>query len=328
MPERIDAPGSSAVRETALHIDQQENPEDPGRQERAVEREFTVQARSQRQLIVRRFLRHRLATISLAVFVLLILIALVGGRVWHFQYADVSNDFSQPPSVKHPMGTDEIGHDVMAQVLRGARKSVQVALLVAFLSTALGTVVGAVSGYFRGWVDASIMRVVDLILTIPTIVILITLSAQASSSAGSWFFIAIIIAALLWAPISRTVRGQFLSLREKEYVEAARALGATNRRIIFRHLLPNALGPIIVAATIAVALAILIESALSFLGVGIRPPDTSLGLLVSDGQQAASTRPWLFYFPGLYIILIALTVNFVGDGLRDAFDPTQTRVRA
>ncbi len=328
MPEPTTKPGVSAVRETAEHIDQQETPEHPERAERAVEREFTVKARTQRQLIVRRFLQHRLATISLVVFVLLILAALVGGRFWHYGFADVSDDFSQAPTLKHPMGTDEIGHDVLAQVLRGARKSVQVALLVAFVSTAVGTVVGAVSGFFRGWVDAALMRIVDLILTIPTIVILITLSAQASSSAGSWVFIALIIAGLLWAPISRTVRGQFLSLREKEYVEAARALGASNRRIIFRHLLPNALGPIIVAATIAVAVAIITESALSFLGVGIRPPDTSLGLLVSDGQQAASTRPWLFYFPGLYIILIALTVNFVGDGLRDAFDPTQTRVRA
>jgi len=328
MPERMSTPGGSAVQETAEHVDQQETPESPQRQNRAVEREFTVKARTQRQLIVRRFLQHRLATISLVVFVLLILIALVGGRLWHYQYADVSNDFSQPPSVTHPMGTDEIGHDVLAQVLRGARKSVQVALLVAFVSTAVGTVVGAVSGFFRGWVDATLMRIVDLVLTIPTIVILITVSAQASSSAGSWVFIALIIAALLWAPNSRTELGQFLSLREKEYVEAARALGASNRRIIFRHLLPNALGPIIVAATIAVAVAIITESALSFLGVGIRPPDTSLGLLVSDGQQAASTRPWLFYFPGLYIVFVALTVNFVGDGLRDAFDPTQTRVRA
>ncbi len=146
MPERMSTPGGSAVQETAEHVDQQETPESPQRQNRAVEREFTVKARTQRQLIVHRFLQHRLATISLVVFVLLILIALVGGRLWHYQYADVSNDFSQPPSVTHPMGTDEIGHDVLAQVLRGARKSVQVALLVAFVSTAVGTVVGAVSG--------------------------------------------------------------------------------------------------------------------------------------------------------------------------------------
>ncbi len=136
------------------------------------------------------------------------------------------------------------------------------------------------------------------------------------------------IAALAWTSICRVVRGVFLSLREKEFVEAARALGASDARIIFRHLLPNAVGPIIVNATIAVAVAILTETALSYLGLGIRPPDTSLGLLVSDGAQAAQTRPWLFYFPGLFIIIIALTVNFVGDGLRDAFDPTQRRVRA
>jgi peptide/nickel transport system permease protein len=144
---------------------------------------------------------------------------------------------------------------------------------------------------------------------------------------GSWWVIAVILAALTWPYVSRVVRGVVLSLREQEFIEAARALGASDSRIIVRHLLPNALGPIIVSATILVATAILTETALSFLGVGVRTPDTSLGQLVSNAKDALNTRPWLFYFPGLFIIAIALTINFVGDGLRDAFDPRQTRLR-
>jgi ABC-type dipeptide/oligopeptide/nickel transport system permease subunit len=292
------------------------------------EREFTVVRRSQTQMIIRRFMAHKLAVGSLVVFLLMVLISLIGGRFWKYGYADITNEFSSPPSLEHPMGTDDIGHDTLAQVLRGAQKSVQVALLVAFLATTIGTVIGAVAGYYRGWVDSALMRFTDLILTIPAIAILAVLASTVASEAGNWFFIGLILALLQWTYIARVVRGTFLSLREKEFVEAARALGASDTRIMFRHLLPNATGSIIVNATVTVAIAILLETALSFLGLGIKPPDTSLGLLVSTGQQAATTRPWLFYFPGLVIIVIALTINFVGDGLRDAFDPTQTRVRA
>jgi peptide/nickel transport system permease protein len=185
-----------------------------------------------------------------------------------------------------------------------------------------------VAGYYRGVIDSLLMRAVDLVLTIPSIAILTLLANKFGSTSVGWLAIAFVLSGLIWAPIARVVRGVVLSLREKEYVEAARALGASDARIIFRHLLPNALGPIIVNLTITVANAILLETALSYLGVGVQPPDTSLGLLVSTGQAAATTRPWLFYFPGLFIIVIALTINFVGDGLRDAFDPTQTRVRA
>jgi peptide/nickel transport system permease protein len=294
----------------------------------APEREFTIERRSQTQMVVRRFLAHRLAVASLILLLLVIIGSLIGGRIWKYNYADITDEFSTPPSLAHPMGTDDIGHDSMARILRGAQKSVQVALLVALLSTTFGAVLGALAGYYRGATDSVLMRFTDLVLTVPAIAILAVLAATLADRAGNWFFIALVLAALLWTYIARVVRGQFLSLREKEFVEAARALGASDRRIIFRHLLPNATGAIIVNATITVAVAILLEAALSYLGVGIRPPDTSLGLLIQDGQQAATTRPWLFYFPGLIIIIIALTVNFVGDGLRDAFDPTQQRVRA
>ena len=292
------------------------------------DREFTVQRRSQTQMVIRRFMAHKLAVGSLVVFVLVVIISLIGGRFWKYGYTDITDEFSSPPSLAHPMGTDDIGHDSFAQVLRGAQKSVQVALLVAFLSTSVGAVIGALAGYYRGWVDAALMRFTDLILTIPSIAILAVLAATLADRAGNWFFVGVVLALLLWTYIARVVRGTFLSLREKEFVEAARALGASDARIMFRHLLPNATGSIIVNATVMVSVAILTETALSFLGLGIKAPDTSLGLLVSTGQQAAQTRPWLFYFPGLVIIVIALTINFVGDGLRDAFDPTQTRVRA
>jgi ABC-type dipeptide/oligopeptide/nickel transport system permease subunit len=292
------------------------------------EREFTVVRRSQTQMVLRRFMAHKLAVGSLIIFILVVVVSLVGGRFWKYGYADITDEFSSPPSLEHPMGTDDIGHDTLAQVLRGAQKSVQVALLVAFLATTIGTVIGALAGYYRGWIDSALMRFTDLVLTIPSIAILAVLAATVTQQAGNWFFIGLVLALLQWTYIARVVRGTFLSLREKEFVEAARALGASDARIMFRHLLPNATGSIIVNATVTVAIAILLETALSYLGLGIQPPDTSLGLLVSTGQQAATTRPWLFYFPGLVIIVIALTINFVGDGLRDAFDPTQTRVRA
>ena len=310
----------------AADVATRENTPRPGRE--AVEREFTVKSRSQARLILRRFLRHRLAVISLVILIGIVLLSLVGGWLWHYKFAELTSDYSRPPSWKHPMGTDGIGHDMFAQVLRGAQRSVAVALTVAVISTVIGTTIGAIAGYYGGRVDNLLMRFVDLILTVPTIAVLAVLANIARGESGSWYFVAIVIALIIWTYIARVVRGQFLSLREKEFVEAARALGASDARIIGRHLLPNAAGAIIVNATLAVATAILLETALSYLGLGIQPPDTSLGLLVSNGQQAATTRPWLFYFPGLFIILICLTVNFVGDGLRDAFDPTQGRVRS
>jgi ABC-type dipeptide/oligopeptide/nickel transport system permease subunit len=291
------------------------------------EREFTVEARSYRQMVVRRFLHHKMAVGSLIVLVMVVLLSLVGGRLWKYDYTEITDEFSTGPSLEHPMGTDGPGHDVFAQVLRGAQKSVQIMLLVAFFSTAVGVLCGLISGYYRGWVDSGLMRFVDLLLTIPLLAILGVLS-KAVQRSGNWFFLALVLGLLVWTTLARIVRAEILSLREKEFVEAARALGAKDRRIIFRHLLPNVMGSIIVASTLTMATAILLETALSYLGLGVTTPDTSLGKLVADGQTASQTRPWLFYFPGLFIIIIVLCVNFIGDGLRDAFDPKQTRVRA
>ena len=219
------------------------------------------------------------------------------------------------------MGTDGVGHDGLAQVLRGAQKSLQVGLLAALVSTTLGAIVGMAAGFYRGWVDALLMRLTDLVLTIPGIAILIVMAGRVRGTAGNWWAIALIVAALSWPGTARVARAVVLSLREQEFVEAARAIGASNGRVMMRHLLPHAAGPVIVRATFAVGGAIFAETGLSYLGLGISPPDTSLGSLVAAGQSAATTRPWLFYFPGLVIALVVLSVNLVGDGLRDALDP-------
>jgi len=297
----------------------------PGPGARAPEREFTVAERSQFQLVLRRFLQHRLAVGSLVVLVLLILLAYVGSALWKYDFGQFTPDKSDAPSLDHPFGTDAAGKDQFAQVLRGTQISLQIAVLVAFFSTVVGTVWGAVAGYFGGLTDTILMRISDLVLTLPLLAVAAML---AHNFGGSWWLISVVIAGLYWAYVSRVARGVVLSLREKEFIEAAKALGASDARIIFRHLVPNALGSIIVNATVLVAIAILLETSLSYLGFGVRPPDTSLGILVSEAQTALTTRPWLFYFPGLFIILIALTINFIGDGLRDALDPQQTKVRA
>jgi len=293
-----------------------------------VEREFTVQTRSQWSMVLRRFLQHKAAVLSLALLVLIAIAAFAGASLWHYSYRDLTGDYSKPPSWKHPFGTDASGHDSFAQVLRGAQRSLEIALFVAIAATFIGTIAGAVAGFYGGWRDNLLMRLVDLVLTLPAIAIAAVLGHEFGGRASGWFYIALVFSALLWAPMARVIRGVTLSLREKEFVEAARALGASDSRIIFRHILPNTVGPIIVNLTIYVAVAILAETALSFVGFGVRAPDVSLGNLVSNAATAASTRPWLFYFPGLVIIMIALTINFIGDGLRDALDPTQNRVRS
>ncbi len=294
----------------------------------APDREFTVAARSQWSMVARRFFRHKLAVVSLVVFIAVVLIAFVGGALWHYSYQQYTNDYSVGPSVKHPFGTDSSSHDTFAQVLRGTQRSLEIALFVALVSTAVGTIYGSIAGFFRGVSDSIMMRIVDLFLTFPVIAVAAILGDQLGPRANGWLWIAIVLAALTWPYVSRVVRGVTLSIREKEYIEASRALGASTGRIIRRHVVPNVMGPVIVTITILVAQAILAETALSFIGFGVKAPDTSLGLLVSVNQTAVQTRPWLFYFPGLFIIVIALSINFIGDGLRDALDPTQTRVRA
>lgn len=307
-----------------------------------------IVARTQGQLVRRRFFRHRGAMISLTILVLVILLAYTsigfagvpGWWIWtYYAPGKVINRGAPTLSVwptflggdgfaigEHPFGQDDLGRDYFALTMRGTQISIMIAFVVGIVSTLIGVTIGALSGYFRGWVESGLMRFTDVMITIPILVIAAVLG-QKFGGAGP-LVLAIVIGLVLWTGLARLIRGEFLSLREKEFVEAARALGAKPKRIIFRHILPNTVGVITVAATLAIASAILLESALSYLGFGVRAPDTSLGLLVSTYQNAFVTRPWLFWWPGLFIITIALTVNFIGDGLRDAFDPRQNRVRA
>ncbi|HYY10578.1 MAG TPA: ABC transporter permease [Kineosporiaceae bacterium] len=313
-----------------------------------VEREFTIKARSQRELVTRRFFRHRGAMGGLIVFVFVLLLAyssvgFLGIPGWWGQSYEttgtVVNGGSMtldllPPFVDgdwfavgaHPFGQDDVGRDYFALTMRGTQISIVICVSVGLISTALGVLVGAFSGFYRGWVESVLMRFTDLIITIPLLVIASV--AAVTFSGGNPLLLALVLGVLLWPNLARLVRGEFLSLREKEFVEAARAMGAPSGRIIFKHILPNTLGTIIVNATLTISAAIILETALSFLGFGVQPPDTSLGKLISDYQQAFTTRPWLFWWPGMFIVAIALSVNFIGDGLRDAFDPKQTRVRA
>lgn len=313
-----------------------------------VEREFTVKAMTQRQLVTRRFFRHRGAMGGLFVFLFVVLISFSSIGVgpipgWYGKSysapATVVNSGRMsldllPPFLDgdglaigdHPFGQDDVGRDFFALTMRGAQRSITIAVTVGLLATLIGVLVGAAAGYFRGWIETVLMRFTDVLITIPLLLIGAVISRRVGQAGP--LVLALVLGLVTWMQLARLVRGEFLSLREKEFVEAARAMGATSARIIFRHILPNSLGTIIVSATLAISGAILLETALSYLGVGVQPPDTSLGLIISQYQGSFSTRPWLFWWPGLFIIAIALSVNFIGDGLRDAFDPKQTRVRA
>jgi peptide/nickel transport system permease protein len=210
-------------------------------------------------------------------------------------------------------------------VIFGIRTSLEVGVFVGFASTIIGVFVGAVSGYYGGWIDNILMRITDLVLTLPALAILLT--AAALLGQGSQWRVSIILALFYWTTLARIVRGVFLSLREKEYVEAAKAAGSGDLRIMFRHILPNTLGPIVVSASLTVGAAIILEAVLSFLGFGIKPPIPSLGSLIASGQQFPQ-KWWITVFPGLVLLTIVMAINFVGDGLRDALDPQQRRVRA
>jgi peptide/nickel transport system permease protein len=287
---------------------------------------ITTKERTQLQLVLGRFLRHKLAVISLVGFLLIVAFAFLGPLLWKYDH-NIHREIpgNLPPNWDHPFGTTRAGHDYMGQIMRGTQQTLKVGFLVAFMDVAIGATWGAVAGFYRGKVDAIMMRFVDVLFVVPLLVVVLVLAGMTSGT--TWLHVALILGVFIWLNTSRVVRGVVLSLREQEFVEAARALGASDARIIGRHLIPNTVGILIVNATLVIAVAVLVEAALSFLGFGIQLPDTSLGLLINQAQDAVWTRPWLFYIPGVFIILICLAVNFVGDGLRDAFDPKQTMVR-
>jgi peptide/nickel transport system permease protein len=224
----------------------------------------------------------------------------------------------------HPFGQDELGQDTFARTMRGTQTSLDVMFVIGIVAGLIGMVVGSLAGYYRGWLDQLLMRTTDLVITFPVLVIGAVLGKAVSHSGP--FLLALCLGAITWTTLARLVRGEFLSLREREFVDAAKVAGASDFRIMRKHMLPNSMGVIIVNTTLLMSTAVLLETALSFLGFGIQPPDVSLGRMISDYQSAFATRPWLFWWPGLFIIMIALSVNFIGDGLRDAFDPRQKRV--
>ena len=315
----------------------------------AYESGVELKARSQWSYVRMRFFRHKLAVISLIVLILFGLVAIFAKQIAPYGYDEINLEVVDPETGLalsprwedwHVFGTDQLGRDYLSRVIYGIRTSLWVALFVALLSTTIGTLVGAVSGYYGGKVDNLLMRFTDLLLTLPGLAVLLTAAVYLGSNdsevtVGPFTMtipqpmkIGLILAFLFWVGLARIVRGLFLSLREKEFVEAAKAAGASDWRIIVRHILPNCVGPIVVFMTLITAAAILTEAALSFIGYGIQPPTAALGKLIVDGQSEGFTLWWLVVFPGLVITIIALAINFVGDGLRDALDPTQRRVRS
>jgi peptide/nickel transport system permease protein len=273
----------------------------------------------------RQFRRHRLALGSLVVMLLVVAGVVFGPLV--ISYDPERIDFkakSQPPTLAHPMGTDELGRDQLVRVLDGGRVSLAVALAAVTVAISVGVAVGAVAGFAGGYVDNLLMRIVDVFYSIPGLFVLILLVTLLGP--GFWTIV-VALGILRWMGTARLVRASFLSLKEKEFVEAALAIGARRGRVVVRHILPNALSPIIVSATLGIAGAILTESALSFLGLGFQPPQATWGRMLEEAQRSVVNDGhwWRGFFPGLMIFITVLSVNYIGDGLRDAVDPRRER---
>ncbi len=301
---------------------------------------------SQAQIVRRRFLRHRAAIASLTILVLVILLAatsigwgpIPGWWKWDY-YTSVGSSSGERATLAFlgigghffawgdfPFGADgALGYDNFAQVMRGLQQTLIVVFIMGILSSVIGVVLGSIAGYYRGWIDAVLMRFTDLIITLP--IVLITAVLGVVFNARGVLSVALALGLLSWTQLARLVRAEFLTLREREFVDAARVAGASDARIIFKHILPNTVNVIVVNATLTMSGGILLEAALSFLGFGIQFPDVSLGALISEYQGRILTgEPYLFLWPGVFIVIIAMSLNFIGDGLRDAFDPRQKRI--
>lgn len=266
-----------------------------------------------------RFRRHRLALLGIFFLVLLALAFWIGPFFVQYEIEEINIiERSQGPSWKHPFGTDDLGRDLLARTLRGGQFSLRIAIFTAVLATIIGTIMGAISGYFGGIVDGLISFLVNVMLTIPLILILIIFGRQFGSRPNT---VAVLIGFTSWLRASRLVRAQVLQLKEMEFVQAARASGAGAKRIITRHLLPNLVGILLVEITLLAGTAIILESTLSFLGLGVQPPDTTLGTLIAEGKGSIDVRPSRVLIPGGIVTMIILSINFIGDALRDAVDP-------
>jgi len=273
----------------------------------------------------KRFCRNRLALVSLGILLLLVVLAILAPFITPYEPNAISlapDSLLQSPSRDHFFGTDELGRDAFTRALYGMRISIAVGFIAAAVAVVIGVAVGATAGMVGGWVDAVLMRFVDVLLSVPLFFLLMIGQTVLPKSI---FTIMIIIGVISWMDVSRLARGEFLHLRSMEFTSAARMIGASPWRIAWRHLLPNASGPIIVAGTLRIAEAILVESTLSFIGLGIQPPHASLGSMLQKGLTRLLDAPWLVWFPGILIALTVLAFNFVGDGIRDALDSRQRR---
>jgi peptide/nickel transport system permease protein len=291
-----------------------------------VDNATSVERISRGQLIRRRFFRNKSAVFGIYVIAFMFLFAFGGPFITQWSYSE--NDFSsllQGPSLSHWFGTTQVGVDVFAQTTRGLQKSLIIGLLVAVFSTGLSAIVGAVAGYLSSRTDKLSMWFVDLMLVLPSFLVLVILSRFYQGK--SWLLLVIGLTIFDWMITARVVRGLAMSLRERDFVRAAKYMGVPTRKIIVRHLLPNMASVLIIAATLNVGGAILAETGLSYLGFGVSAPDVSLGTLIAEGTSAALTYPWLFLFAGSILIFTVLAVSFIGDGLRDAFDPGSLRVK-
>ena len=282
--------------------------------------EKNLDYKSPHALIWAQLKKHKLAMVSFVVFSVMTIACMSAPLMAPYEVDAINlGSIRMPPSWDHWMGTDDLGRDLYSRILYGGRMSILIGIMSAIFGTGLGAIVGAISGFYGGWTDNVLMRFTDIAYAIPRLPLLIVLSAYSQAAV---FSMVLIIGLLSWMATARVVRSQVLSIKEMEYVEAARSIGAKNIKIITRHILPNAVGPIIVGATLAVGNAIIIESSLSFLGLGVQPPTPTWGNLLMDSQATMATKPWLTIFPGLAILMIVLSINFIGDGLNDALDPT------
>ncbi|NIR45486.1 MAG: ABC transporter permease [Gemmatimonadetes bacterium] len=273
----------------------------------------------------REFRRNRLAILGLYLLALICLATLLAPFLTGYgpgEIGDIQATRHLAPSLEHPLGTDKFGRDVLTRILYGARVSLSIGFVAVTISITLGTLVGAVAGYAGGAVDNLLMRFVDMLISFPRLVLLITVIALFDASL---ILIVLILGLTLWPSTARIVRGDVLSVREREFVEAARALGLSAPRIVFRHIIPNVMGPVIVAATLGLGNIILIEAGLSFLGLGVQPPTPSWGVIIREGHQFLTSAPWVTTFAGLAIVVTVIAFNLVGDGLRDALDPRLNR---
>ncbi|RDI48427.1 ABC transporter permease [Nocardia mexicana] len=285
------------------------------------------QAAGRRKLVWRRFRRNKPAVVGAVVLVLMVVLAFALPPFLEYDYQQLDyTALLKPPSPKHPFGTNQIGQDVLAQTLRGLQKSLIIGFSVALCTSIIAALAGSVAGLLGGWTDRAIMWLVDLLLVVPSFII-VAIFAPRTKGSGSILLLIVLLAAFSWMISARIVRGLTLSLREREFVRAARYMGASTWTVITTHIVPNIASILIIDTTLAVGAAIMAETGLSFLGFGVQPPDVSLGSLIASGTKSALTFPWLFLFAGGLLIVTVLCANLVGDGLRDAFDPSAKRAR-